>query len=595
MNKSGVYIYEFGAFRLDLVRRELRCEGELVAITPKVFDTLRVLVQNQGQIVTKDALMEEIWAESFVEESGLMRNISVLRKTLGEQHQAAPFIVTVTGKGYRFLADVREVSGSIESDSAGANSPPALPDVEQQSEFHSLAVLPFKSFGGDDNAYLGLGMADALITRLSNLERLRVRPTGAVVKYGGIEQNPLDAAKDLRVESVIEGTIRQHGNRLRVTVQLVSVKNEITLWAEKFDESFTDIFAVQDLISERVAAALQVRLTNAELENLTRRATENLTAYQLYLRAFYQLNHISEKGTAQAMAYLERAIEADPNYALAYTALFSCFVLIGLFNTLPAAAIADKARGLAAKALELDETLPAAHYSQAFSHLLFDWDFAAADRSHLRAVQLNPNDAEVHRYYSFYLFLMRRDDEAVREAEIALERHPLTHTVMLQLAHAYYYSRRYEESIHVYRSCLEPEPDFLLAQLGLARSYTEKAMFRDAFAVIDMIHPAIKNSPRLISARAYISAKSGETEAAHRAIEKLLEMSSQGYVSPFDIAIIFAGLNDVEQALLWLEKAYDERSVLMPFLKADPYFDAVRFDSRFDDLLRRIGFEDIRL
>ena len=501
----------------------------------------------------------------------------------------------MTGKGYRFLAEVREVSESSETDSAGSEPVLQPVGIEQNSEFHSLAVLPFKSFGGIDGDYLGLGMADALITRLSNLEKLRVRPTGAIVKYGGIEQNPLDAAKDLRVESVIEGTIRQHGNRLRVTVQLVSVKNEIALWAEKFDESFTDIFAVQDLISERVAAALQVRLTNAELENLTRRATENLTAYQLYLRAFYQLNHISEKGTAQAMAYLERAIEADPNYALAYTALFSCFVLIGLFNTLPAAAIADKARGLAAKALELDETLPAAHYSQAFSHLLFDWDFAAADRSHLRAVQLNPNDAEVHRYYSFYLFLMRRDDEAVREAEIALERHPLTHTVMLQLAHAYYYSRRYEESIHVYRSCLEPEPDFLLAQLGLARSYTEKAMFRDAFAVIDMIHPAIKNSPRLISARAYISAKSGETEAAHRAIEKLLEMSSQGYVSPFDIAIIFAGLNDVEQALLWLEKAYDERSVLMPFLKADPYFDAVRFDSRFDDLLRRIGFEDIRL
>lgn len=592
MNKSVFYIYEFGAFRLDLVRRELRCEGELVAITPKVFDTLRVLVQNQGQIVTKDSLIKEIWAESFVEESGLMRNISVLRKTLGEQNQSAPFIVTVTGKGYRFLADVREVSESGETASAEKKTPPVTAE-NHEPDFHSLAVLPFRSFGGDDTVYLGLGMADALITRLSNLEKLRVRPTGAVVKYGGIAQNPLDAAKDLRVESVIEGTIRQSGDRLRVTVQLVSVKNEITLWAEKFDESLTDIFAVQDLISERVAAALQVRLTNAELENLTRRETENLTAYQLYLRAFYQLNHISEKGTAQAMAYLERAVEADPNYALAYTALFSCYVLIGLFHTLPAAAIAAKARELARKALELDETLPAAHYSQAFSYLLFDWDFAAADRSHLRAVELNPKDAETHRYYSFYLFLMRRDDEAVREAEISLERHPLTHTVMLQLAHAYYYARRYDESIAVYRSCLEAEPDFLLAQIGLARSYTEKGMFKDAFSTIDRINPIIGNSPRLISARAYISAKAGETEAAHRAIEKLLEMSAQFYVSPFDVAIIFAGLKDVEQTLQWLEKAYEERSVLMPFLKADPYFDAVRSDSRFQNLLRRVGFTTV--
>ncbi len=590
MSKSDVYIYEFGAFRLNLVRRELRCKGELVAITPKVFDTLRVLVQNRGEIVTKDSLMEEIWAESFVEESGLMRNISVLRKALGEQNQSAPFIVTVTGKGYRFLADVREVSDFSETDSADTKPTLYISANEPESPFRSLAVLPFKTLGGDDNAYLGLGMADSLITRLSNLERLHVRPTGAVVKYGGIEQNPLEAAKDLRVESVIEGTIRQNGDRLRVTVQLVDVKNETTLWAEKFDESFTDIFDVQDLISERVAAALKFQLSIRELEHLTRRETENLTAYQLYLRAFYQLNNISEKGTAQAMAYLERAIEADPNYALAYTALFSCYVLIGLFNTLPSNAIAAKARGLAAKALELDETLPAAHYSQAFSCLLFDWNFAAADQSHQRAVELNPKDAETHRYYSFYLFLMRRDDEAIREAQTALEQHPLTHTLIMQLAHTFYYTRRYDEAIAMYRRCLEVEPDFLLVQLGLARSYTEKGMFKDAFSVIDKVHPVLGNTPRLISARAYICAKSGETEAAHRAIEKLLEISANGYVSPFDIAIVFAGLNDVEQTLLWLEKAYDERSVLMPFLKADPYFDAVRFDSRFSDLLRRVGF-----
>ncbi len=591
MNKSGGNIYEFGAFRLDLVKRELRCVGELLAITPKVFDTLRVLVQNRGQIVTKDFLMEEIWAESFVEESGLMRNISVLRKVLGEQQQAVPFIVTVTGKGYRFLAEVREVSEADETVSTEEMPPPNLRE-KNESPFHTLAVLPFRSLGADD-AYLGLGMADSLITRLSSLERLRVRPTGAVVKYGGIEQNPLEAAKALRVESVIEGTIRQNGDRLRVTVQLVSVENEIALWAEKFDESLNDIFAVQDLISERVAAALKVRLSSSELEHLTRRETENLTAYQLYLRAFYQINTISEKGTAQAMAYLERAIEADPNYALAYTALFSCLVLIGLFNTLPAEAIAAKARGLAAKALELDATMPAAHYSQAFSHLLFDWNFAAADSSHSRAVGLNPNDAEVHRYYSFYLFLMRRDDEAIREAETALRLQPLTNTLMMQLAHVFYYTRRYDEAIAMYHKCLAAEPDFLLVQIGLARSYTEKAMFEDAFSIIDRVNPAIGNTPRLISARGYISAKAGETEAAHQAIKRLLEISAQSYVSSFDVAIIFAGLRDVEQTLLWLEKAYDERSVLMPFLKADPYFDPVRNDLRFDSLLKRIGFKEI--
>ena len=419
--------------------------------------------------------MEEIWAESFVEESGLMRNISILRKILSEQSEAAPFIVTVTGRGYRFLADVRETSGSSEI-AAFETAPP----IVEESAFHSLAVLPFKALGSDD-AYLGLGMADALITRLSNLEKLRVRPTSAVIKYGGIEQSPIEAGKNLRVEFVIEGSIWQARGRLRVTVQLVSVENETAFWAERFDESLTDIFAVQDSISERVADALKFQLTNSERRDLTKRETENLTAYQLYLRAFYQLNNISEKGTAQAMTYLERAIAADPRYALAYTALFSCLVLIGLFNTLPAEAIAAKARGLARKALELDETLPAAHYSQAFSHLLFDWNFAAAERSHLRAVEFNSTDAETHRYYSFYLFLMRRDDEAVREAEIALRLHPLTHTLMMQFAHTFYYTRRYDEAIALYRSCLEAEPDFLLVQIGLALHTRKKRCSKKPF------------------------------------------------------------------------------------------------------------------
>ncbi len=592
MSKSVGYIYEFGEFRLDLVKRELRRACEIISMTPKVFDTLRVLVLSQGKVVTKDVLMEEIWADSFVEESGLMRNISVLRKALGEQTNSIPFIVTVPGQGYRFLADVREISGEdilIVHEQTRARI--VIEEKDSANGFHSLAVLPFKTIGNkEENGYLGLGMADSLITKLSNIKQLRVRPTSAVIKYSGLEQDPIEAGRDLRVESIIEGSIWQISEQLRVTVQLVNIKSQAALWADKFDESFTDIFAIQDSISERVASALEFKLTIDERKRLTKRETENLTAYQLYLRAFYQLNRLSAENTAQAVVNLEKAIATDPNYAPPYTALFSCMVLIGIFHTMPALVIADKARGLAAKALELDETLPAAHYSQGLSSLLFDWDFGQAEKSYLQAIKLNPNDAEAHRYYSFYLVIVGCNEEAIREAEIALGIDPLAHHLILQVSHVLYYTRRYDEAIAMYRKCLDAEPKFLLAQIGLARSYTEKGMFKEAFLVMDSIDSSLQENPRVITARGYISAKAGDTKNAGQAIEKLLELSLKIYVSSFDMAIVCAGLKDIEQALYWLEKAFAERSFLMPFLKPDPYFDSLRKDSRFDDMLKRIGF-----
>jgi len=586
MENSNGYIYEFGAFRLDLVKRELRREGETVALTPKVFDTLRVLVQNQGKIVTKDALMEEIWADSFVEESGLMRNISVLRKALGDNSATVPFIITVPGKGYRFLAETLQINES--------ETPEKVNEIEETqtpSALQSLAILPFKTLGSaDDNRYLALGMADALVTKLSNLEKLQIRPTSAVIKYGETDQNPFEIGRELAVESVIEGSIWQLSERLRITVQLVNIKSQTTVWADKFDENFTDIFAIQDSISEKVAAALQFQLNDGERKQLTKRETENLTAYQLYLQGFYHLNNMSAESTMQAMAYFEKSIEADPNYALPYTSLVGGLILVGLFGVMPATAFAPKARMLAARALELDQTLPAAHYTAGFSAMLFDWDFPSSEKSLLRAIKLNSKDPQTFRYYSLFLVLTGRGEESVVAAKKAVELDPVTPILILQLANCFYFSRRYDEAVAAYHKFLEIQPKFLFALKGLARCYTEKGMLEEARIIIESIEPNAQDYPHLISAKAFIYGQIGDSETAFKMIEELLEIAKMRYISPYEIALVYAGLNDLENAFAWLEKAFEERSTLLVFLKADPYFDNLRKDSRFDDLLRRVGF-----
>ena len=593
MNKSVGYIYEFGEFRLDLVKRELRRTGEIISMTPKVFDTLRVLVLSQGKVVTKDVLMEEIWADSFVEESGLMRNISVLRKALGEQTNSIPFIVTVPGQGYRFLAEVREI---LEDDvlivQEQTRAKIVIEETETKNDFHSLAVLPFKTIGNkEENAYLGLGMADALITKLSNLKQLRVRPTSAVMKYGGLEQNPIEAGKELHVESVIEGSIWQISERLRITVQLVNIKDEAALWADKFDESFTDIFAIQDSISERVASALEFQLTNDERRQLAKRDTENLTAYQFLMRAFYLMNQFTPQSIEKAIPHLEKAIEIDPNYALAHSYLAGCNILFTTLNVAAPSMVADKVRSLTAKALALDATLPSAHYAQAFVHFFYDWDLKKAEKAFRHAIELNPTDALASKHYSIYLFSVGRFDEAITQAKITHHLDPLTPSNTAHLGLVYYFSRQYDEAIFWHRKALEIDAHFLNSQIGLAFTFAQKEMFSEALSAVDNIDIALHAEPSFVATHGYISAVAGETKTAHQCLKKILELSNQRFVSAYDIATIYAGLGEMKEPFMWLEKAIEERAVWLRYLKVDPRFDALRQDSRFDDLLQRVGFE----
>ncbi len=331
----GKRFYKFGQFCLDAAKRVLLRGGAIVPLTRKAFDTLLVLVENRGELLEKEELMKRVWPDSFVEENNLNQSISALRKALGETAAAQNYIATVSKRGYRFIADVKE---SDEEDA------PKEQASEKDAVINAIAVLPFKSLSLEKtDEYLGLGMADSLITRLSNIRQIVVRPTSAVLKYTASSQDPISVGRELRVRSVLEGSVRRAAERIRVTVQLVSIPDGASLWAAKFDESFTDIFAVEDSISERVAEALTLKLTSEEKSLLTKRYTANAEAHRLYIKGRYYASRLTREGFDKGIECFNQAIALDPSYALAYEGL-AYYYLESLDLLLPPGEAMPKAR-----------------------------------------------------------------------------------------------------------------------------------------------------------------------------------------------------------------------------------------------------------
>src|SRR5688500_3513645 len=454
MSKPGKILYEFGPFRLDPAEHILLREGLAVSLRPKEFAVLLALVEHHGRLMTKEDLLQEVWPGQFVEEGNLNRHISSLRRVLGESSDAPQYVETVPKVGYRFVAPVREIrDGSAdmvierhtiarivteeeEEEANGreviepASEPKALlttgeknnrrrrlalaaslviligltlaftyawtsrksQETKTAATVTSLAVLPFKPIGaGDEDDYLGLGMADALITKLSNIQKINIRPTSAVRKYDAPNQDPVAAGRELGVEAVIEGSVQRVGGRIRVTVQLVSVKDRTPLWAEKFDEQFTDIFAVQDRISEQVARALTLTLSSTEKKLLTKHFTENSDAYQLYLKGRYFWNKRTVEGLNKGINYFNEAVEKDPSYALAYVGLADSYGLLSDYGGLQPNEACPQAKKAAMQALALDERLAEAPAALSLIKPSYDWDWPGAEREYRRAIQLKPN------------------------------------------------------------------------------------------------------------------------------------------------------------------------------------------------------------
>jgi TolB-like protein/DNA-binding winged helix-turn-helix (wHTH) protein len=453
---------------------------------------------------------------------------------------------------------------------------------------NSIAVLPFKPLTADSrDESLELGMADTLITRLSNLRQIVVRPTSAVRKYNGLEQDPVAAGQELQVDSVLDGSIQRVGDKIRVTVRLVSVKDRSPLWAEKFDEKFTDIFAVQDSISERVVLALAVKLTGEERQRLAYHHTENAQAYEFYLKGRLFYRQWTEDSIEKALACYDKAIAIDPNYALAYAGkadLFSAYSSV----ILPPAEAMSKAREAAQKALQIDDRLAEARRSMARIRNWADWDWPGAEREFQRALEIRPNDAETHISYGGFLTARKRFDEALAALKRAQELDPLSFSTSHMAGRLFYSMRLYDRAIEQYREVVALFPDSAEAHRGLGCALREKGATEEA---IGELQKAVEMSRRdsFLSELGYAYASAGRSHEAIRLVKELEDLAKRRYVSPVCVARIYVGLEADDLAFTWLDKAYKDRSDHLLKLGSDPSFDGVRSDARFRDLLLRVG------
>src|SRR5947209_3806760 len=571
MPAPQAHIYEFGDFRLDASKRLLlRGGGEVVPLTPKVFDTLLYLVERGGVVVDKDELMRGVWPDTVVEENNLNQNISTLRRVLGESRGEHRYILTVPGRGYRFVAEVkRRASAGVQAETPSVSS------------IRNLAVLPFTPLVAENrDAALELGMADALIAGLGG-GGIVVRPVNSVRKYVELDQDPLTAGRELGVESVLEGSIQRWGDHLRVTVRLVNVSDGASLWAGTFDEKFTNIFAVQDAIAEKVAGALAPQLGSEEKKRLTKRQTLNAEAYELYVRGRYHALKATPPEIQTAISYFQQAIALDPDYALAYVGLADAYRSFPLNSDMPPDEFFPRAKAALQKAVAIDDTLAEAHAVLGFTIFWYDWDWGAAEDQYRRALELDPNSADAHLAYAHLLSNTGRHTEALAEVKRARELDPLNLRTNALEGQFLNHAGRTDEALARLQKTFELDPNYLLAHLFAWSVYIEKGMYVEAVAEARRARELNDLSAQPGAYLGYALAKSGERREALAELEGLLELSTKRYVPPYLIALVYNGLGERDEALGWLGRGFEQRDPKMVFLMVEPKWNNLRDDQRF--------------
>jgi DNA-binding winged helix-turn-helix (wHTH) protein/Tfp pilus assembly protein PilF len=557
--------YEFGSFSLDAKERLLLRYGDIVPLSPKAFDMLLALVENSGHLLEKNELMQKLWPDTFVEEGSLAQNISLLRKALGES-ESQKFIETVPRRGYRFVASVRKT-------------------------IKSIAVLPFNSFGIDANdEYLGMGIAETLTTRLISLKLLTVRPTSAVLNYISPEKDTVGAGRELGVDTVLEGSIRRVGERIRVTARLVSVTDGSVLWADKFDENFTDIFKVEDSISGKVAEALALKLSGEEKKHLTKRYTDNAEAYHLYLKGRYFWNKRTEDGFNRGIEHFKEAVEKDSNYALAYAGLADSYIGLTFYNFAAPHQAMAKAKEATMNALAIDNKLAEAHASLAHVLMNYDWNWPETEKEFKLSIELNPDYATAHQWYAVhYLTAMARPEEALQEMQRALKLEPTSLVMNSFMGATLYFAGRYDEAMEQCRRTIEMDTNFAVAHWHLGLAYEQKGMFDDAIAEFNKATTLSGDSPLMKASLGHALATAHRFDEAIMILNELKELSKHRYVSSYETAAIYVALGDHEQGFNLLRRAYKEHCFHLVYLKVWPQFSVVRKDPRFQDLLSGIG------
>jgi len=612
-------IYTFDDYRVDGAKRLLLdSEGEIVLLTPKVFDLLFYLVQRSGETVDKDTLMSEIWPDTIVEENNLSQNISILRKVLGEKRGEHRYIATVPGVGYQFVAHVTSVNVETAADGRPRSMPPNEKAIWRRPIFtalivliclglsasyyfwrnpadgapslKSIAVLPFKPIAVNErDEALEMGMADTLISRLGNIREIRVRPLTSVRRFGGPEQDALEAGRTLAVDAVLDGSIQHVADKIRVNVRLIRVADGSPIWNETYDEPFTDIFTVQDRIADRVADSLKIRLSGNPLF-AEKGQTKDPDAYRAYLQGRLYWQKLTQPDVRRGIQFFQQAIDADPAYALAYAGMGDAYRSLPVNSDVPSADAMPQAKAAALKAIELEPDLSYAHTVLGWIDYWYDHDWIRAEKEFQKALELSPNDPDAHRGYSTLLTCLGRHDEAIAQMTTARELDPLSLVTSSLEGQALFFAGKYDDAADRLNKTLEIQPNFWVAHVMLARVYIQQKKYDVAIAEAEKARQFSNGHSEPISLAGFAKAKSGRTDEAMHDLETLKSMQAQGLAADYNTAMLYNGLGKTDEVFAALEKAFNAKDVRLILLRVDPKWDDLRTDPRFVDIIKRMNF-----
>jgi TolB-like protein/Tfp pilus assembly protein PilF len=438
--------------------------------------------------------------------------------------------------------------------------------------------------------YLSDGITESIINALSQLPKLRVMARSVVFRYKGQDVDPLQTGRALGVRAVLTGRVLHLDDQLIVGAELVDVADGSQLWGEHYNRKFADIFQVQEEIAQEITRKLQLRLSGDQKKKLTKRSTDNIEAYQLYLQGRYYWSRRTSEGIKGGIHYFKQAIAIDPNYALAFAGLADCYIMSGFYDHLPPADAFPEAKKAALEALELDPALAEAHISLAAIRTFYEWDWFDAERDFKQGIRLNNNSVKAHHWYACSLTLQGRFEDGFGQMKLAQELEPFSLIIIRDVGRHYYFLRQYDQAIEQCRKTLEIDPGFFLAYFYLIPAYEQKGMFEEAIKELQKAIELSGGSASMTALVGHVHAVSGQRDKALEVLKELKEKSEREYVPSYYFVLVYLGLDEKDQAFKWLKRAYKERSTHLVWLKVDPIFDGLRSDPRFTDLIRRIGF-----
>jgi TolB-like protein/DNA-binding winged helix-turn-helix (wHTH) protein/Tfp pilus assembly protein PilF len=624
---------KFGCFEADLRSAELTKQGKRIMLQEQPFRLLAMLIERRGELVTREEVRQKLWPNTIVDfDHGLNKAISKIRDALGDSAEKPRFIETVARRGYRFLADVRDTTQQERQ----AAAPRLLSPVDQGfgrdagqtvgfrvsrrrpvlswllsaaavallllsawmvshrqhavANIRSIAVLPLTNLSGDAaQEYFADGMTDELIAQLGQINALRVISRTSAMAYKNTRKSLADVARELDVQAVVEGSVLRVGDRVRITAQLIRVPADEHLWAHSYEGSFPDTLVLQGEVSQAIARQIFATVSPRDQGTLRKAKTVNAEAYEAYLKGRYFWNKRDAAGLKKAIEYFQRAIAVDPGYAQAYSGLADAYALAGgwEYGVLTPQEAAPRAREAASRAVYLDPALSEGHTSLAFALDVSSWDWNGAEREFRRALELNPGYATAHHWYGYHLMLVGRDNEGIAELKRAESLDPLSLIISAGVADVLFIAHRFDEAMRQLQKTLDMDPNFAMAHYQRGQVLVQQHKLDAAISEFERALELAGPSPAFDANLANAYAASGRTADARRTAADLAHLPEQSGSLDANIALIYVGLGDTDQAMRWLDKAYQAQ--FEPIMLVRPQFDPLRTDPRFQALMSRLG------